>query len=383
MLLQYGAGGALYPFLAPYLAAKGFAVRDISWATLAAAGMATVMPFVWGALADRVVAVNRLVALLHLVAAGVLLGWSGLEAFAAVFALYVLYTAFQQPTNSLVNALSFHNLDDPASQFGGLRLWGSIGWILPSLPIGLWLAWRSSPTFDSVVFFAAAYHGALFLCAPFWPHTPPAGRRVLDGERGGARRRFLDDVRALVRAPGFVLLLVAGFFTLASFPVMFFFGSLALERSGVPKPWLGPAMALGVVGEIPLFLLLRSCLSRFGFRAVLAAGVTTVLLRHLVYAFATEPLPLVLGSFLNAPCIVFFVIAASLAVDRIAAVEVRATAQALFTLMGNGLGGMCGLLGCGVISTVVTDGDSLAELFVFGAGLAGAGLFCLPFVRFR
>ena len=77
VLLQYAVGGAFYPFLGPYLeSAKGFEVRDLSLLALGAGVVNCVMPFVWGALADRVIAVNRLICLLHLSAAFSLLLFS-------------------------------------------------------------------------------------------------------------------------------------------------------------------------------------------------------------------------------------------------------------------------------------------------------------------
>jgi len=375
MLVQYGAGGALYPFLTPYLAARGFTVADISWVIVASAAATTVMPFVWGAIADHFVPVDRLVVALHFVAAGLLVAWSGAETLGTFIVLFAAYASFQQPTNSLVNALSFHHLDDPAQQFGRLRLWGSVGWMLPSVPIGLWLARLEDPSFDSVIWFAVAFHLAAAAGAPFWPHTPPLGRHRSFGS-------FFRDVRALLAQRDLLLLLAVAFFTLASFPLMFFFSSLALDRAGVPKPWLGPLLSIGVAFEVPLLWSLRAVLRRFGFRTVLGLGIVATILRHVIYAATRDAVSLVLASLLIAPSIVCFLIGTSLAVDRLAPRGLRASAQALYTLAGAGFGSVVGLVTCALLSGYSDDVDDLARPFVLGAGFSTVGFLLLTRVRF-
>src|SRR5205807_5892515 len=48
-----------------------------------------------------------------------------------VFAYMILY----MPTLALVNAISFRQMDEPARHFSGIRVWGTIGWIV-HLPKG-------------------------------------------------------------------------------------------------------------------------------------------------------------------------------------------------------------------------------------------------------
>ena len=294
VLLQYAVGGAFYPFLGPYLeSAKGFEVRDLSLLALGAGVVNCVMPFVWGALADRVIAVNRLICLLHLSAAFSLLLFSRGAGLVMLTGLFALYTAQQQPTNSLSNALCYHNLEDPPKQFGPLRLWGSVGWALPSVPIAFWLLEGGERSLHFIIYLTFGLHLALALLFPLLPHTPPAGRR----EGAGS---FLEDLKVLFRSPGFARLLLVTFLVQAGFAIMFYLSPLALGRSLVENDirlgWLGPIQTCGVLLEIPLFLLLPRFLRRFGYRKVLGLGIAASVIRHLVFANSTSPLMLGLAS---------------------------------------------------------------------------------------
>ncbi len=376
MVLQYGAGGAILPFLTPYLKSRGYEIEDISWLVFASAGLATFVPFLWGALADRFLPVNWVIVLMHFGAGVALYSWWHAPTFANVLVGYAIYAAFQLPSNSLVNALSFHQLDDAVAQFGRLRLWGSVGWMLPAFPIGYWLSRLENPTYDSIVWFGLAYHALVVLLAKVWPHTPPL-------KRDPGAKKFVHDVRELLREKEFSRLLVAAFFIFASFPAMFYMTPLALERAGVEKASLGPMLTVGVVLEIPLFMILRRFYRRVGARVVLVVGVASVIVRHLVFATSTTELPLFLATLTIAPAIVFFVIGCSLVIERVAERKVRATAQAFLHLTGAGFGSMAGLLGCALLARV-SDRDDLSAIFYLGAATATIGfvaLFWVPFGR--
>jgi hypothetical protein len=385
MVLQFAIGGALYPFIAVYFEDLGIGRPRISLIFVAATGASALLPFLWGWIADRLLAVNRLIALIHLAAALTLLVLGQLEAFAAIFVAFTLYNGLQQPTIALVSALCYHNLDDPARQFGKLRLWGSVGWMLPSVPVFIWMARAEISSFEFVVYLTAALQLLLVLSSPLLPHTPPPARSsaraaAAEGKVVPARPSYGADLRRLFAAPGFVMLLLSIFFIISSFAIMFYWSSPRLREVGVPERYLGLVHWPGIALEIPLFLALPWVLGRIGYPATLVLGGVAALSRHLIYALCDSQIVLVLGSALMAPSVVFFVIAASLAVNALAPREVRATAQSLHALTGAGLGSMSGLL---ATHWLTAGTDNLAVPFLYAAAAALVGVVLLAWVRVR
>ena len=87
---------------------------------------------------------------------------------------------------------------------------------------------------------------------------------------------------------------------------------------------------------------------------------------------------LALASQLIAPCVVFFLIGVSLAINSIAGSEVRATSQNLLAMTGSGLGSVLGL----AASSGLSSGDSVKAAFFFASGCSLVSLLLLPGVRF-
>ena len=135
MLVQFGAAGAVFPFISLILLDRGLALPEVSRLLFWASASLLVFPLLWGWLADRFLSLERVFLLLNLGGAGFLIWFLRQETFGGLAGSYVAYFALVEPTLVLMNALAYRHLAHPENQFGGLRAWGSAGWIVPSLPI--------------------------------------------------------------------------------------------------------------------------------------------------------------------------------------------------------------------------------------------------------
>ncbi len=366
MVLQFAVGGAVIPFVSLLLRDRGLDYSQISVIFLASSSTLLVFPFLWGMLADRILPINRLFTVLNLAAATALGLLAGHRTFIGMLLSFTFFYACFNPTLTLINALSFHHLNEPRRQFGRLRSWGSLGWILPSLPTFLWLARAPGADLEMVLFLGVGLCLAMAVMTLFLPHTPPGSKPITpDLKRLGywpAMKRLLADMNYLT-------VLLSFFLMAASFGIMTYYSPPFLEDLGVGRAWLGPIQCIGVVVEIIFFRWLPSFMARWRPSATIAIGCSALLVRHLLFAFVDNPAVLCASYLLAGLVIVFYHIGISILVNSIARLEVRATAQTLLVFFGSGMGPM---FGNWVVTLLAGGGhDGLKPVFLFAASLAG------------
>src|SRR5204863_10196793 len=104
---------------------------------------AIIAPFSVGLVAARYVNAERLVGIIHVAGASVLYALSSARSFGAFYPCVFAYMILYMPTLALVNAMSFRQMDEPARHFSGIRVWGTIGWIVAGLGVSYLFAWDS------------------------------------------------------------------------------------------------------------------------------------------------------------------------------------------------------------------------------------------------
>jgi MFS transporter, PPP family, 3-phenylpropionic acid transporter len=366
MILQFAVGGAVFPFVSLYLRDQGLSFPQISRIFLIGASTLLLFPFLWGMLADRFIPLNRLFLVLNGLAVLALLLLGRAEGYLGLLAAYTFFHAVYNPTPMLMNALCFPHLRNPSEQFGPLRAWGSVGWILPSLPIFIWLAFSADQSLRftlnvgcGLALFAAL--GTLRL-----PHTPPGARQPRAD--GSPALGYWPAARQLLANPDYRAILLSFFLVASSFAVYGYYSSPRLEDLGMSRAWIGPVQCVGVVLEIFLFRWRTRLIGRGNYATPILMGCAAMLLRQLLFAWCGN-LWILAGSYLLVGVVVvFYHIGVSILVDRIASPEVRSTAQTLLVLCGSGLGPMFANWGVGWITRWF--GPGLSPVFVFGAVLA-------------
>ena len=359
MLLQFAVGGALLPFVSLIFRDRGLSIQQISIIFSAASATVLIVPFFWGMLADRYLALDRLFVLLNLIAAVALLLFSFQHAFPGLLVTYLMYFVCCNPSLSLVNALAFHHLHDPPNQFGKLRAWGSIGWILPFLPISLWVGRSNVVNLNVAIYLAIAASVAMAALAFWLPHTPPT--------HSHEATLYKRALRELLRNGNFLVLLAATFLVSGSFTLLAFYSPPLLEDLGVPRAWIGPVQAIGVLFEVLLFQLQPALTRRWTYMGVILAGCIALVVRHLLFATVTNTWVLSFSYLLAGAVIVFFNMGVSVLTNALVGREIRATAQTLLSLCGQGLGSMCCNAAAGALSAHY--GGRLEPIFWFAAAL--------------
>ncbi len=339
MICQFAVGGAVIPFAGLLLRERGLTYAETSQIFAAASVMLLVFPFLWGMVADRFLPIDRLFTVLN---SGVLVALAVLYSQMSYNGLligFLLFYSLYHPTFTLINALCFHHLESPQTQFGKVRLWGSVGWMIPCLPIAFWLVRRPDAELGFVLSIGAVAALAMVGVTFRLPRTGGAGGAGVverSEEKGGPT--YWEDFGVLIRNGDYVAILVAFFLLSGSFSLLTYYSPPYLVSLGVTRPWVGPIQCIGVVIEIAVFPFLRFWLARGGFRTCLALGAFCLVVRHLLYVVSTSVFWLCLSYVLAGLMVVLFHIGASILVNQLASASVRASAQTLLVLLGSGLG---------------------------------------------
>ncbi len=337
MFLEYFIWGAWYVTVGTWLGQTlHFSGREIGLVAGTTAIGAIVSPFLAGWIADNFLAAEYLLALLHLAGALLLLAASTQVHFGPVYLLVLLYAVVYMPTLSLTNALAFRHMRDPQTEFGPIRVLGTLGWIAAGLLVGgLRLEATAMP-----LRLAAGASGALALFSLLLPHTPPLS------ERSGPfslATLFPRPVRALFQERAFAVFVAASF--LICIPLQFYyaFTNLFLNQAGVRDA--AGKMTGGQMSELFCMLLIPWFFRRLGVKYMLVAGMSAWVLRYALFAYGNSGSAVWMlwaGILLHGICYDFFFVTGQIYVDRKAPLAFRSAAQGMITLITYGAGMLLG-----------------------------------------
>ncbi len=363
MFLQFFIWGAWYELNFTYVRHLAF---NADWQQPLVFGAfnlaALVAMFVGTQFVDRNFAAEKFLALSQLVGGVAILLLTWTTDFWPFFALMLVHCLFYVPTISITNSIAFANLKDPQRDFGLIRVWGTIGWIVASWPfIFILINWAAVPAFGSVSFTEwlgkaldpenalkedAFRHMSryIFLVAGIasivmagfsltLPHTPPKPAAA-----GAERFAWLEAMRLLRRPFVFVLFIVT--FLDAAVHQTFFVWTVdyLTMQIGIPSNWATPVMKIGQVAEIVTMVFLGYVLKNLGWRMTMVVGILGHAARFAVFAYYPEPWAAVTINVVHGICYAFFFATVYIFVDEFFPKDARSSAQGLFNFLILGIG---------------------------------------------
>ncbi len=384
MFLQYAIWGAWAPVLSAYLAnGLHFNPTQVGWMYSLLPLATIIAPFIGGQAADRYFPTQKVIAVLQLIG-GVLLIWiSFVTNYTPMMWLMLLYSLVYAPTLALTNSIAFINLQNSEKDFGKIRVWGTIGWIVAGLML---MGWRM--TSHSTMAAYTLRGDTLFLAGIFsivmgifsfgLPKTPPK-------KKGSSPWAFLEALKmlknrdfAIFTGISFIVATELQFYYVLTAPY------LTSKVIGVAESKVSGVMVIAQIAEIfVMALLLPYFLPKFGIKRTMTIGVLAWPLRYIIFVIG-HPAWLVIASLaLHGFCYVFFFTAAFIYVDQITAKDIRGSAQSLIAIVLLGLGNFVGSNFAGWIQKIFTSaaGTDWKSVFLVPAGLTllCATLFVLLF----
>lgn len=351
MFFEFFLWGCWYATAATYLTRIGFSGLEVGAVYSTISWGAIISPFFIGMIADRFFPAQYVKAVLHIIGAVILWNLSFMTDPSSFFWIVLLYTLLFMPTIALANTISFHQMNDPKSQFPVVRVLGTIGWIIAAYLLS-YLKWEDSHMQFQL---AAGCSLGLGLYCFTLPHTPPTHK----GKKPTISDILGLDALALFKNKSFTVFIICSM--LISIPLSFYFAWANPFLNEIGMENAASKMAFGQWSEIFFLLLLPLFFKRLGVKKMLLIGMVAWVVRYVLFAYGdndTLVWMLYVAIILHGICFDFFFVTGQIYVDKAAPKEIQASAQGIITLVTYGIGMLIGSYASGYVVQKYTQSDN-------------------------
>lgn len=348
--------GAFAPFFSIYLKTVGLSPVEIGTVMALPAVARMTAPHLWGWLADASGGLMRIVRATTLAGGIAWLGMFAGASFAWICAVAFALSFFLSAAIPLVDSTTLSRLGEKTGDYGRIRLWGSIGYMVAVVAVGYLL-----DLFEvfSLLWIVLALIAGTFSVALSIPETDPPPH----AETG--------PITHILRRPEVVALIVGCALMVAAHGPYYSFYSIHLVAHGYSKAVTGWLWALGVLCEIGIFFWLPRLYGAFTLRQILVASFALAVVRFLVIGWGADSLALLLfAQTLHAATFGSFHAAAIGIVHQLFRGRHQARGQAIYGSLTYGVGGTLG----SVASGYGWERLGAGQTFSVAAAAAGAGM---------
>jgi nucleoside transporter len=382
MFLEFFIWGAWFVTMGTYLTVTLKATGTQNAGAYATQSLgAIIAPFVIGLIADKYFSAQKILGVLHLLGAASLYYATTIADFDKFYPNILFYMIIYMPTLALVNSVSFKQMQNPSKEFPLIRVFGTAGWIIAGIVIGL-LGWEKSGTLVLTFKMASVASLILGLLSFTLPDTPPVkrGQKTTFGDIIG-----LDSI-GLLKNRSYLIFFLASVAICVPLAFYYNFTNPFLNEVGV-KAAAG-VQALGQVSELAFMAAMPLFFVRFGVKKMLAIGMLAWVLRYIFFAYGdagSSYWMLIAGIVMHGICYDFFFVTGQIYTDNLAGERFKSAAQGFITLATYGVGMLIG----SYISGPVVDKWKISEtshnwqtIWLIPAGIAAVVLiFFLMFFK--
>lgn len=351
MFLQFFCAGIIGPVMSVYLMKCLNFSGDQAGIILSMSGITAILSSIIGALiSGKLITVNRLLGISHLLAAAFIIILTYQIQFKYVLFFYLMYELFFGCTNGCVSAIVFQQQKDTRENYGGILMWGSVGWI----SAGWLFSFTLLRNLDNMLAIsrlvdALKISGGISILIFIYTFFLPRKDVESSTRKSILPREALD----IFIKPQNLFLAFLIFITLCSFQYYIFGISPFLLQNHYDTAVIMPLSSIAQISEAISLSILGYFLVRKGYKRIMVFGLACNALRYIAL-FSSSTFPAVLialvchglasAFFFTGACIYFN--------SQCKNSSVRSSVQQIISILAYGIGVSFGNLFAGRASTM-------------------------------
>jgi len=363
----FALGGSVVPFISLYFQQHGLKKDEIGYIYGVAAIAVVLSPILLTFLADSRLDARKILAGAMLIAAAALGALYVGRGFVVTLLIYAVHMLAYMPLSTLQDGITFGVMKRreerglAVTPYHRVRVWGSIGFMLPSVI----LYFVVKKTITPILFVGGAFAILGAITALMLPNADggekPKESRIPTGE--AARKMFSGPLLVFCLA---TFLLNAG-----QAPYYTYYAIYLKEKAGIAQQWVGLISSIGVVVEISFMMGFAWLLRRWGLKKLMIVGAACVAVRMMLMALWPIPAVAIGTQLFHGMTVLVLLIAPPVFLNQHAEDRFRHSMQGLYAMAVMGMGRIVGNLIAGPISKWNLQGvyGSAAVLSVIAMGL--------------
>ena len=355
--------GAIVPYWTLYLTSVNFDPIEIGFLASILMGTKVVSPYLFGWLSDKFqapVSVIRITSALSLIAFSFIFITDSFVGTALVIASF---SFFWNGQIGQFESITLSHISNDTSRYGGIRAWGSIGFIVSVLALGFLIKKNGInylPLFMTVILFLIVLSSLIVnKTDQIKPHND--------------QKRFLHEFLK----PNVIFFFITCFLLQVSHGPYYTFFSIYLTDLGYSEYQISFLWAIAVFAELILFLFMFKVQKFLSLRAILSISLIFSMLRWLlIFLYPSNFSIIIVAQLFHAFSFGSFHAAAVQWVSKSFSGNNQGQGQAFYSAIGFGAGGAIGAL----ISGFLWDNDPQL-VWIFAASTSLLALICSRFIN--
>ncbi len=349
--------GIFLNFFAVYLKNAGFNNQQISIITMTGPISHIIVSFSFAYLSDKFSFKEKFLKIITFLSFFLSLFYLVVDSYIYLIILTFIFFSFRNPIIPLTDSATLDYVSNHNTDYGSIRMWGSIGFIFGALSLGLVLDYLSI----RFVLYGMSFY--LFFC---FLSTLKVRVRV-----SGDSKPHVSQFIIILKDKELIIFLLLCFFHIAGLAGYHIFFGVFLIELGYSKLFVGIASMLAVLSEVVLLKYSKNILSMVNWFMLLNVVFLMTALRWFILGSFNNPVIILLSQLIHSLSFGLFLATSISYIDHKFKAIFRTCGISTFSIIAFGLGSIFGI----VVAGQLTEYYGYSVLFYYCGFLSLLTLF--------